>query len=207
MPHYEPVIRPGIGPELMLRLAWPSSLPVGDYRDVEIDHWVVDRRRRLTLTADATDNLYVVCSGVLFEVARTPSDNPAVVRTWRRGEMFLASELIGTLRSCGSAVEVVRIRNWESFIALRQAVTAHRMNELLQMKRKLAECKGDTIRARIRRYSSAQTYDLDLTFTDAAQEVGCSRESFSREFNRLSEIYQRSKAPDVLCKSAQGETK
>ena len=71
MPRYEPVIRPGVGSELMLRLAWPSSLPVGDYRNVEIDHWVVDRRRRLTLAADATSGattLSVASPGALWQV-------------------------------------------------------------------------------------------------------------------------------------------
>lgn len=193
MPRYETTIRREAPPEVKLRMAWPGPLPAVDLKGLIVEHTVIHRRSRLNLAVGTTDALYIVCGGILFEDTVTPSGNPAVTAVWRKGGMFLPSEITGQLRSGPSNVELVKVINWHGYDLLRQHITAHRINTLLRVKRELAACKEDTILARIRRYSTAQDYELDLSFTDAARELGCSRESFSREFNHLKTLHEKRK--------------
>lgn len=192
MPRYETTVLREAPPEVKLRMAWPTPLPVTNFEGLVVEHTVIHRRSRLNLVG-TTDALYIICGGVLFEDTVTPSGNPAVTAVWRKGGMFLPSEITGQLRSGPSNVELVKVVNWHGYDLLRQHVIAHRINTLLRVKRELAACKEDTILARIRRYSAAQDYELDLSFTDAARELGCSRESFSREFNRLKGLHEKRK--------------
>lgn len=189
MPPYESVVKRSADPHVKLRMAWPGPLVGDDIKNAQVEYRIVPRRSKLNIGVGA--QLVLVAGGVLVEEVATPSLNHGRVARWGAGQYFLTSDVVGDVVTTTLTTEVLLVKNWHEMTEVRQQVISARIAELHRLKRDLAESKEDSVLARIRRYAVACNYELGHSFIEAARDMGCSRESFSREFTRLKTLHEK----------------